>query len=449
MTIDHASSGESSGESSVADSSVAESSSAESSGVDSSAVESSSESSAESPAERRARRDLIAAYQPGFALPAAFYADDAIYRRDLEAVFFRHWIYAAHVSQLPAAGCYRVVELGGESIILARARDDRIRAFANVCRHRGSRICAGAGKASALVCPYHGWTYGLDGELRSRRAMPTDFKRAEHALKAVRCEVFHGLIFINLDPNAHDLTPAVQALDSCLDVYQLAHAKVACAQTYAVEANWKLAVENFMECYHCAPAHAEYARRHALTSPDDNARLRPAMRREAKRCGFSLREVGASKSAQARARRTDATPHYYARNALYPPFATGSEDGAPLAPLLGEVADYGGGVADIQIGPVSFGALYADHAVLYRFVPRGAQATEMELVWLVAADAEPGADYDPDRLTWLWRVTSEADKQIIADNQRGINSRFYQPGPLSKMEAYTTDFIEWYLSQIA
>lgn len=379
----------------------------------------------------------------GCTLDAAFYASAALYRTDLEAIFFRHWIYAGHISQLPESGCYFLLEVGGESVIVARARDGVVRAFANVCRHRGSRICAdAAGKVGAFVCPYHAWTYELDGRLRAPREMPADFDAARHALKNLRCAVFHGMIFINFAAHAPDLPQAFAALDESLRIYDLANAKVAWRENYAVAANWKLAVENFMECYHCAPAHAEYARCHALTSRRDSEALLPAMLAEAEKLGYQTRAI-AGQTARG------APQCYYARHPLYAPFQTGSRDGRAVAPLLGAIPGYGGGVADVQLGPVSFALLYADYAVLYRFAPRGAQETEMEVVWLVAAAAEAGRDYDAARLTWLWRVTSEADKQIITENQKGVNSRFYAPGRLSEAEEYVEDFLQWYLAEIS
>ena len=417
-------------------------------------------------------RELIAAYRPGFSLDAGFYTSEAVYQKDLKEVFFRHWIYVGHASQLPEAGCYFLFDLGGESIIIVRDRAQTVRAFANVCRHRGSRICTEpSGKVAVFVCPYHAWTYGLDGRLRSKRAMAADFDPSGYGLKAIQCGVFHGMIFINLDPNAPPLADDLEPMNASLEIYDLANTKVALRETCRVEANWKLAVENFMECYHCAPAHAEYARCHALQSPEDNAALRPAMRKQAARLGYRTATVGsveppaafADKSADKGAdKSTDTGAHqrtntsaikgasqcYYARNALYEPFLTGSQDGKPLAKLLGNIGDYGGGVADLQTGPVSFGLLYADHAVLYGFAPRGVQATDLDITWLVRADAEKDRDYHLDRLTWLWRVTTAADQKIIANNQKGINSRFYEPGPLSDMEEFTDGFIEWYLAQV-
>jgi len=384
----------------------------------------------------------------GRTLDAAFYASGALYRKDLEAVFFSHWIYAGHLSQLAESGCYFLLELGGESVIVARARDGAVRAFANVCRHRGSRICAdAAGKTGAFVCPYHAWTYELDGRLRMPREMPADFDRARYSLKALGCAVFHGMIFINLDAHAPDLQDAFAPLDESFRIYDLANAKVAWRENYPVAANWKLAVENFMECHHCAPAHAEYARFHALTSRGDTEALLPAMLAEARQLGYQTRSIGMPAPGRAQKRR--APPHYYARHPLYAPHQTGSEDGRAVAPLLGAIPGYGGGVADVQLGPASFGLFYADYAVLYRFAPRDVQATDMEVVWLVNAAAEAGRDYDPARLTWLWRITSEADKKIITENQKGVNSRFYEPGRLSEAEEFVEDFLRWYLAEIS
>jgi Rieske 2Fe-2S family protein len=186
----------------------------------------------------------------------------------------------------------------------------------------------------------------------------------------------------------------------------------------------------------------EYARCHTLKSPKDNDALRPAMLEAASELGY---ETGGYDNSMPR---DGSVAYYYQRNALYDPNVTGSQDGRPVAPLLGSIPDFGGGVADVQIGPVSYGIFYPDHAVLYRFQPRDVQKTDMDIVWLVHKDAEEGRDYDRASLTWMWEVTTEADKTIILNNQRGVNSRYYEPGPLSEMEEFTARFIDWYLSEI-
>ena len=396
------------------------------------------------PIHREHVQDLIEAYKPHYSLAADFYRSEEVFAADLERILFRSWIYAGHISQIPETGSYFLVEFGQESIIVARDEQAKIHGFANVCRHRGSRICTEQhGKVRAFVCPYHAWTYELDGRLRTKRAMPADFDQSQHGLRPVNVEIFEGLIFINLDEKAPSLKDSLTVLERSFRIYELENTKVACQRTYSVEANWKLAIENFMECYHCAPAHRDYSRIHALKSPKDNAALRPGMLKKAENLDYSIDSVDQSGPIA-----KDAIQYFYVRNALYEPYLTGSRDGQALAPLLGKVKGYDGGVADIQIGPISYGILYADHAVLYRFLPMGVQRTDMDIIWLVRSEAEEGRDYDLEELTWLWDVTTEADKTIILNNQRGVNSKFYQPGPLSEMEIFTTGFIQWYLAQL-
>ena len=389
-------------------------------------------------------QDLLDSYRENFSLPAAFYRDTELYQSDLEAVFYRKWIYAGHLSQLADSGDFLTVEFGNESIIVARSKDRKIRAFANVCRHRGSRICLQkSGNARFFVCPYHAWTYDLDGSLRSRRAMPEGFDRSQWGLKIVNSAVFKGLVFINLDPDTPNLEEAFEDMAEPLAIYDIENTKVARQQTFEVDANWKLTIENFMECYHCAPAHIEYAASHALQSPKDYAELRPKMLEQSAEVGYTMESIDKSNPTD-----ENDIQHFYSRSAMYATHVTGSRDGKPVAPLLGNISRYGGGAADVQFGPVTFAIFYADHIVLYRFLPRDVQKSDMEIIWLVKSTAEEGKDYNCDDLTWLWTVTTEADKAIILNNQLGANSRFYEPGPLSEMESFITVFTKWYLDQI-
>ena len=136
-------------------------------------------------------------------------------------------------------------------------------------------------------------------------------------------------------------------------------------------------------------------------------------------------------------------------DATYPGSLTGSEDGGPVAPLMGDFTDYDGGFCYVELGPASFYLAYPDHGVVYLFVPRGPQETDMEVIWLVEGSAREGVDYQKDPLAWMWHVTSIADKRIIEDNQRGVNSRYYEPGPYTELEVLSRRFSEWYLRAIA
>ena len=138
------------------------------------------------------------------------------------------------------------------------------------------------------------------------------------------------------------------------------------------------------------------------------------------------------------------------RYGLYEGFVTGSQDGQPVAPLMGEFQDYDGGAGDFQMGPLSFMLNYPDHCVLYRFLPRSLTESDMELVWFVRGDAVEGKDYDLEKLTWLWHHTTLEDEYIITRNSLGVNSRFFEPGPYhSEFEETLQQFIHWYLHTLS
>ena len=141
--------------------------------------------------------ELIAGHKPGWALDQGFYTDPAIYQLELDRIVMRNWIFAGHASQIPDVGDYLVFRLVNESAIIVRGNDGKIRAFANVCRHRGSLVCLEhRGNEKKFRCPYHGWTYSLDGKLIAARSMNKQFDMEEHGLHPVSLEILVGLMFV-------------------------------------------------------------------------------------------------------------------------------------------------------------------------------------------------------------------------------------------------------------
>src|SRR5262245_34354389 len=167
---------------------------------------------------------------------------------------------AGHASQIPKPGDFFLLELAGESIILIRDAKGAIHAHYNVCRHRGSHVLLQPeGNARALTCRYHGWTYAPDGSLQAAPRMPESFDTECHGLKPCALRSIEGLLFISLaERPAPSLDEVAAGLEPYLRLKGTARAQVAHRATYAVEANWKLAVENYLECYHCKPAHPQY-----------------------------------------------------------------------------------------------------------------------------------------------------------------------------------------------
>ncbi|MCX7381513.1 MAG: aromatic ring-hydroxylating dioxygenase subunit alpha [Alphaproteobacteria bacterium] len=388
---------------------------------------------------------LLAAQQKGMALLRGFYADPAVYGRDIERMFLRHWLCVGHASQVADVGDFFTTDYGDESVLIVRGKDKVIRAMLNLCRHRGAEVCpAKSGNTALFACPYHGWTYGLDGSLDSARHMPAEFDRGSHGLRQIHCREVEGVLFISFAAEPLDFGHVETTLRGALGAYGWAAAKVVHRESYPLDANWKLAVENYVECYHCSPSHPEYSKLHALEQPAPRiAKLNAAMEARTKALGIEVATLTHWSSAEGE----EAIDCF--RYALYDGVQTGSPDGSPVAPLMGKFSGYDGGVTSVHLGPASFLVAYADHGVIYRFMPRGLDKCDMELLWLVRGDAEPGRDFDMETLTWLWRITSDADKRIIEHTAKGVRSRFYEPGPLAPMEANEQRYLDWYLAEIA
>ena len=391
---------------------------------------------------------LIAAQPAGHALNQDFYGDPRVFARDVERIFMRDWLYVGHASQIPEAGDFFVFAIVGESVIVVRGADGEIRALVNVCRHRGSRVCTETrGSTQSFCCPYHAWTYDLEGNLAAARQMPTNFDKSAHGLKRIHAAVFHGFILINFSGEPASLEAAHRDLDDKLSPFALERTRVAHSEVYMIAANWKLTLENYHECYHCAPAHPEFAESHSIARPGARkTRLMDELVVRDREAGLSTAVVDnwAAEAGES------GFQYNYDRYPLNPGFETGSQDGAPVAPLLGDIKSSDGGVSDMQLGALTFFLFYSDHGVVYRFTPHDVQSTECEIVWLVREDAEEGRDYDVGRLKWLWDVTTVEDKMIIENNQAGVNSRFYRPGPYAPMEQRAcARFVDWYIEEIS
>jgi Rieske 2Fe-2S family protein len=389
---------------------------------------------------------LVANQPAAHSLDQALYNSETAYRHDLATVFTRNWVLAGHASQAAKPGDYFLVDVAGESIIIVRGNDHTLRAFANVCRHRGSRICLKPqGHASVLVCPYHAWSYNLDGTMRGARHMGADFDKSHYGLKAIGIEVIEGLVFVTLAETPLSLDVARGIITKAYGPYGFGKAKVAHRETYRVNANWKLAVENYLECYHCTPSHPEYSRLHALEQPlAEIADMNATMMACTSGLGIAIPEIDHRVNSS-----SGEQSIFTFRYALYDGVKTGGPDGLPVAPLMGDFTDYDGGVTSTHFAPSSFFIAYPDYGVFYRFSPVDAHTTDVEQAWLVRGDAAEGVDYDLHKLTWLWDVTTAADKRITEDNQAGVNSRYYEPGPYAPVEPNAIAWIAWYLKEIA
>jgi Rieske 2Fe-2S family protein len=386
----------------------------------------------------------IADYKSGYSLEQRFYRDQAIYDAEINKLFFKHWLFAGHDSQIPNRGDFFTIEIDQESVIVVRTAKGDVKAHLNVCRHRGSRVCLEkSGNKQRFTCPYHAWSYDLDGKLIAARFMSDEFKTTENALHSAHVELLGGLIFISVAETPLAISQMREKMDGIFNLFGFNTLKLAEQRSYAIPANWKLAVENYQECYHCAPSHQEFAKIHAMArSPAEFTSIKESFHDDNK-LSHSVFDCyyGYAKEGQ--------EGFQYGRNPLLKGNLSGSLGGKSVAPLLGNISKYDGGASEFMLGPVSFFLMYDDHIVVYRFLPKSIDECRCEIFWLVHQDAVEGEDYDIDTLTWLWDVTIKADKKIIVDNQLGVNSQFYQPGKLSKMEVFEQAFLDWYVETLA
>lgn len=387
---------------------------------------------------------MLAEHHPGWSLPQAAYTDAEIFDADLERVFAAGWLFAGHACEVAEPGHYVRVTVGRDRVIVVRDGDGALRAHHDVCAHRGSRLAtAERGRARAFVCPYHQWTYGLDGRLRSARLMGECFPTASYRLAPVAVREVAGLLFVCLADSPPDFDAFAEAVGPQLAPHGLADARVAVRDTYRVRANWKTLVENNRECYHCRGAHPEFTLSNfdlgthgdPRTDPRYDTALAEARARWT-RNGLDPREVSFPGGSWFRVSRLP----------LRDGFVTESLDGRPVAPLLGSLADPDAGSLRVVGLPNLWAHANCDYAATTRVTPVDAGTTDVEVCFLVRADAGP---VDSDALTAVWRSTSEQDWQLCENNHAGIASRGYRPGPLSPVvEASVRAFIDWYTTTL-
>ncbi|WP_082452884.1 aromatic ring-hydroxylating oxygenase subunit alpha [Sphingomonas sp. Leaf208] len=393
--------------------------------------------------------ELLERQRTGWTLEQPFYLDADIFEFERNAWMTRQWMLMAHVAELPVKGSHIVRDLFGESIVIVRAGDDDVRAYFNVCTHRGSQLCKVDGRAPLLVCPYHAWSFKLTGELQSRADVPVDVDPAGLGLHPVPVHLVEGLIFCALPGDSlPDPVSALDALAPALSQHGIKRARIAARKSYPTNANWKLVLENAFECYHCRGAHPEYTRA--------NGHVQVTGMRDAAKAESWADEVSGWQGAIAEASGFDmkfrdigdldrmacsVTRHPIGRGR-----STLSQDGAPVSKLMGAFADYDGGETQFRFGRLSFASAANDYVTLVQIQPRGAQQTDMVLTWLVDAEADPGLDVDA--VQWMWDVTTIQDKRIIEDNAAGIRSSAYRPGPYTPLEDETAAFVQTYRAEM-
>ena len=350
-------------------------------------------------------------------LPREYFVSDAIFATERERVFGASWLLVGHVSDIANAGDYLVREIDSESVIVLRDSAGVVRAFHNHCRHRGSRLCAaGSGRFGATItCPYHAWSYTLDGALRDVPAMADvdGFDTADFPLHRVALETWQGFISINLAANPRPFAEAMPGLANRFAHRDTAALRSAHRQTYDIAANWKLIFHNFSECYHCPTVHPllnaltpfrnsenDLDEGPVLGGPMWMANPEGSMSIGGARCAAPF----AALSAEERAR------VYY-----YTLFATG------------------------------FVSFHPDYVLVHRALPIAIDRTRIVCDWYFHPDAIAKPGFDPSPAIEFWDLTNRQDWALCENTQRGIASRAWEPGPYSELESQLAAFDRQYL----
>ncbi len=399
-------------------------------------------------------KTLIKKQKTNYSLDQQFYVSQHIFDLDVKNIFSKQWVFVGHISRIPNYGDYFLFNIGKESIIIIRDKDNAVHAHYNVCRHRGSQICLeNKGNSKVLICPYHAWTYNIDGSLKGARLMDKDFNKNDWHLHKCNSKIFEGLIFINLSEHPNDFEEFIAPTKKFIEFHGLADAKIAHRQYYPTDGNWKLTLDNFHECYHCQPSHPEYCQVHDkdyIVAYGAGSNTGPA----SEKFDNILNEwnTKVKKMGHLTGEYSETEFNDYSRSAERTPLKEGmfteTKTGKPISKLMGKFTDYDCGYTSVGTSPFNSLLMCNDFATLFTFIPISPLYTQVELMWLVHKDAEEGKDYDIEEMKWMWDITTIADKRIIEDNQKGVLSKKYVPGPLSQMEKGLEKFKSWYLRHL-
>jgi glycine betaine catabolism A len=354
-------------------------------------------------------------------LPSSWYIDEAIFRKEKERIFCREWFCAGREEELTAPGDHRVLDVAGESILLLRNRDGALRAFYNVCRHRGARLCrtddaptpgmavqGGIIAGRSIICPYHQWTYDLNGRLIAAPHLGQlpGFDKSSIKLYPVGVECWGGFIFLHLTPTeALPLLDQLGAIPARIERYPLAELRIGHSIRYEVAANWKAICENYNECYHCGGVHPE------LCS------VVPA-----------FKEAGGGDLDWAKG-----IPH---RDGAYT-FTFSGRTTRRAFPGLDE--DERTRHKGEVIYPNLFISLACDHAAVFILQPRGPERTDITCHFLFEPYEISQPNFDPGDAVEFWDITNRQDWSICESVQRGMRSRVHTHGYYAPMEDFSLD----------
>ncbi len=350
------------------------------------------------------------------------YWDPAVLETELEQFFFRNWLCVGRAEEFAETGDFATRSVGGESILLTRDAAGTLRGYYNLCRHRGTRVVleeSGKG-ARSFICPYHAWSYDTNGRLIGAPHMKgqADFDRKEYGLHPIRVDTWGGFVWVNLEPAGPTLKQSLGPFFARFDRFPLAELRLGGRQVYEVEANWKIIVENFSECYHCAPVHPSLNRLTPYLSGDNDASFRSP------EGGRSMFSGGFMQFAQ--------------------DFQSMTRSGYTTRPLLpGMTAEDKKRVYYYVLFPNTFFSLHPDYLMIHHGWPTSPSHTRVENEFYFTPDAVDAPGFDPSDAIGLWDEINRQDWTVCELAQQGMRSRAWSGGRYSDQEELVEDFDEF------
>jgi glycine betaine catabolism A len=347
------------------------------------------------------------------SLPQKYFVSPEIFAKEQAEIFSKEWLLVGHQSQIAKAGDYIIQQVNGESLIVIRGKNGSVHGFFNVCRHRGSRLIEdSAGNCAAIQCPYHAWTYGLDGRLIGAPHMDEvpGFKKADYPLHPVNLGLWEGFIFVNLGNNPEPLEKWFAALNGKFSHWNMSILQPTQRIEYNVRANWKLMFENYSECYHCPGVHPQLQKISPYDSAENDLHDGPFLG------GFMKINPGKSLTVS----------------------------GNACAAFVGKIENLQQ-VFYYSIFPNMLLSLHPEYVMVHQLWPQSPERTLIVCDWFFHPDAFRREDFNPDDAIKFWDTTNRQDWHVCELSQQGIASRAYQPGPFSSRESIPAAWDRHYL----
>jgi Rieske 2Fe-2S family protein len=352
------------------------------------------------------------------SLAQRYFVSPEIFAQEQKEIFSKQWLLVGHQNQIATAGDYFTTEVAGESLIVVRDKRGTIHGFYNVCRHRGSRLIeTGNGQSATIQCPYHAWTYALDGRLMGAPHMDevSGFDKADHSLRAVNLALWEGFVFVNLGDSPAPVTEWFKPLAGKFSRWNLSALHSAKRIEYDVRANWKLIFENYSECYHCLGVHPELSKISPSDSAENDLTEGPFLG------GFMRIAKGKSLTMSG--------------NACALPIGCFGEQDVHL-------------VFYYSLFPNMLLSLHPDYVMVHQLRPQSPERTLIFCDWLFNPEAFKRSDFEPDDAVKFWDMVNKQDWHVCELSEQGIASRAYEPGPYSARESIPAAWDRYYLQQM-